>query len=519
MLLFATTGCWTKTLRRVVESIYSFFNHSTHSEKSTAELSPTEAFFTDAGFQSIPNAPQLSPSSASTSNSHVAVPVSDPSHSTTQQAISANTSTQSLVIGQPAQVHLSSPSCLLLERTSSSGSCIVDCRRGSLEQTKQKDHEEHVETISVETKSEADSTETISVVSEDEGEQDSGLTPIPPVSYFGYETAPSEASQSPHQMRRLSSDSEEGEANVEASQVNTTTQPQLLYFSPQVYSQFYPQLQFAPLMIPPNLLMKQLYPVQSMNPSKKDGTTSSNSIISTIDHKQESPERHQSAGKAPMTLSFKLPKSSFQFHPSHSTAEKGGQSSSRLSLHQRHGQKLESTGPLRTKISSLEETRSKRGKHGIYIYTTPSAPLKFMSLSSGKESASSDGNSRKLVAGAPVPPPGREAVVLKDSSYQLHPVKQSPQQKQTQQQRQVQQEKKSRRESLPVRTGSASGSSPPVGKHSLSPIESATCLTPMPVVSGRRNAIKRKRELVFHWYQSPANSHNIPKRTKMLDSV
>ena len=338
---------------------------------------------------------------------------------------------------------------------------------------------EHHNTIKVDENDDLSDAETISVCSEREESNDKQVMGQA-VSYFGYEIAHSESSRS---SPRLSSEHDEScdQMTPDSASVPNLLQPKVIYCDPRL---LYPQLPTAagtctPILLP-TMLMKQFY---------TSTTTADSSTQSTVDN-------HDVVTR-PQPLFFSLP--STKSMPTQLTSN-----STKRQSEQVHSRQEANND--RQKIHTIQESKSRKCKNGIYIYTNPTAPLQFMSLNSRKHSSSnksqqqkelSTSNTRKLVAGAPVSPHTGEPVIMKDSGYHLHVVKQASAESDN--------EKSPNSLNVSLHDRHISPSTSPNRKTAGGSSSTA---------SGGNS--KKRRELVFHWYKSPEAP--LTKRPKLLDS-
>ena len=349
------------------------------------------------------------------------------------------------------------------------------------------------------------SDEMISVCSDQEDEQP--LHENSTVNYFGYEIAGSESVHSSPLPTIPQSDRETSpEASASASPVQAHTllqPPRLLYCDPRLYSQLYPRLQATPLLLHPNLLMKQLLYTSVDDGKGKDGL-----ITSSI--------------KSSLNPPYTLPSSSSPSLQSLATPSYSAVSYQPLSTKEINTSHVESSLNAKLPPASQSEPKNRKGKNGIYIYTTPSEPLKFMSLGEDKHVESngvgrkrSVARDKKLVAMAPSPQSiglNRDAVILKDSEYQLHIM--TPQ---------INSSLLSLgKQGSSIKTSQTSTNHNPQKSPGLSKPTNGIAGKPTKKPQG---STKRRRELVFHWYQSPehqpAPSTSPPstKRMKTASSV
>lgn len=282
------------------------------------------------------------------------------------------------------------------------------------------------------------------------------------ISYFGYEIAQSESSRSsPHP----SSEHEESNDQIMTDSTNglrTMFQPKLIYCDPRIYTQLYPQIPAATPILLPSVFMKQLY-------STRDRTASPGHAQTT--------DKARPASTQPLFFSF----------PKGVPARVGGVGCGGAS-HKRERETKQDDCEERQQRGHtplLPENKSRKSKNGIYIYTNPTAPLQFMSLNSRKNPSGDQEKeetplTRKLIAGAPVSPHTGEPVIMKDSGYHLHVMKQ---------------------ESDDISSNCLPIPSPP---------------TSSPPRKGPGGNSKKRRELVFHWYKSPEVP--VPKRPKVVES-
>ena len=320
-------------------------------------------------------------------------------------------------------------------------------------------------------------TETISVcsVSEDEKEGSSGVSGA--VSYFGYEIATSECGTSPRPYSAHSSDHEDTDEAVRNTTASTAPpgvppvlQPVFCY-DPRLYSHLYPSSLQLPFLLPPNVLMNQVYQVP-VTTAKTIPETKNESVIS--DGKKLIEKSREASTNTPLKFSFKLPKNSLSVIQNTSTSSNSKDKSTSTAKPQPTPQELVSR-IRRSRIESDHRGRSRR--NGIFIYTTPNTPPKFLSLNSRKEKAAT-----KLVTGEPVS--HNRGDPSKDSSkLQLHVV--APTER-------INGEQNS---SSPRPTEEREASSGGKG-------------------GGKRFQIRRKRDLVFHWYQTPTGPQNPNKKGK-----
>ena len=328
--------------------------------------------------------------------------------------------------------------------------------------------------------SEDDDNETISVCSDHE---------LPTGNYFGYEMARGDSAQTSPISRRRQSDVSEVSSTPSPQPLNQ--QPQLLYCNPQLYSQLYPSLQTTPFLLHPNLLMKNslIYSNQEETAKKMKSTLPNDS------------SHGKSTLAIPYALSRPLQLSSLNLQAS-STLPISYQplpsikipNEERTTMHTNHTQATRTT-PMAVTVQPHEAKNKKSRNHGIYIYTTPSEPLKFMSLENKKKNSASGNGKRlphpdkKMVAMAPVVPPiPPETVIKRESEYAI--------------------DKASRRD-LNLKSRNIS--------------HQATLNTVTNKTGSRKNqgaGMKRRRELVFHWYHSPEHQpSSSPPSTKRMNTA
>ncbi len=326
--------------------------------------------------------------------------------------------------------------------------------------------------------SEDDDNETISVCSDHE----------PPTgNYFGYEMARGDSAQTSPISARHQSDVSEASSTPSPQPLNQ--QPQLLYCNPQLYSQLYPSLQTTPFLLHPNLLMKNSLIYSSQEETSKN-------MKSALPN--NSPMSH---GKSTLAIPYALSRP-IQLSSLNSTLPISYQplpsikipNEERKTMHANHS-KATPTTPMAVTVQPHEAKNKKSRNHGIYIYTTPSEPLKFMSLENNKKKNSASGSGKrlphpdkKMVAMAPVVPPiTPETVIMRESEYVR--------------------DKDSRRD---------------FNLKSQNVSHRATLNTVTSKTGSRKNqgAMKRRRELVFHWYHSPEHHpSSSPPSTKRMNTA
>ena len=422
------TGYWTKALRKVVHSMYTYF-HSGNNESSS---SPIVMSSRPQHHDDTARVPQLSKSPSSAS------PLESPD--------------------DIAQVDTH----FVLQNT------CIDKVQGATEENGGIDEQQDVS-----------DTETISVcsVSEDEKEGSSGVSGA--VSYFGYEIATSECSTSPRPYSAHSSDHEDTDEAARSTTTSSSSatpagvppvlQPVFCY-DPRLYSHLYPSSLQLPFLLPPNVLMNQVYQVP-VSTTKTVPVTKNESVIS--DGRERSRE---ASTNTPMNFSFKLPKSSLSVIQNTSSSAKEHKSSAKA---QPTPEEIVSR-IRRSKIESDHRGRSRR--NGIFVYTTPTTPPKFLSLNSRKEKSET-----KLVTGEPVSHK-RENPASKDPS-KLHLRVVAPPER-------INGEQTSTSPRLAEEREEFSGKG-----------------------SGKRFQIRRKRDLVFHWYQTPTGPQHPNKKGKFAADV
>ena len=351
-----------------------------------------------------------------------------------------------------------------------------------------------------------DDDETVSICS------NSSREPQPMINYFGYEIAQSDSS--PHTTNsHYQSDQEispRPSTSTPSPRMHPIIQPQqLLYCSPQLYSQLYPVTmpQTTPFLIQPNLqlLKNRLVYTTSPEDTKTNERTKDNSKNPplTIPYTLPRPLQLSSLNLQPNPASLPTTLS----YPLLSTANNINHAKEEhITLHDTIKASPPSPPtPTATPLHQQQEPfKNRKGRnHGIYIYTTPSEPLKFMSLSS-KKNNKRQGNDKKLVAMAPVPPPmgmNSEAVIsLKDSNYRVR-------QHQT--------------KSLASENAVFPSAHNQVNSILQKKSHSSTISSKGTPNSRKPNgAMKRRRELVFHWYQSPENQPGTsPPSTKRINTT
>lgn len=487
-------GSWTKTLREIVRSIYIYFNYNpdTHCSSITPTLrtrsqtttSPSPAEITHCDHFFPEKEKQMSPLNDRQNQEEeldeqdeddeeevdVGMPVFTSPAKDTKSHDAHSVSHDTQYISHDSQ-YISHDS----QYTSH------DSREQSRPYSVQLTDQSHVRD------DRSDHSDTISVCSDPDADNDT-TQDHSAVSYFGYEIAPSESNHSSPLPRHSS----EGECSPETNRTSTDSiqtilQPRVMYCDPRLYSQLYPRLQTPPLFLQPNLFMKQLYALSNTNTKEE------------VSHVTQNKDK-DSPSSIPFTYSLSLPKTTLtptlphiQQHKKHST----------LSYHQYNSKMAELEAQTKTglKTQSQPETKSRKGKNGIYIYTNPTAPLKFMSLNSKKTIHNEVGKRRlankdkKLIAGAPVSPQNGEAVIRKDSAY-LHLM--------------TQQLKTTKQDPIPS---------------SIPQVSTSTSITlnESSERSMRRHPqapLKRRRELVFHWYHSPESQPMAnTKRIKTVETV
>ncbi len=355
-----------------------------------------------------------------------------------------------------------------------------------------------------------DENDTISICSDTTHEP----PPQSTINYFGYEIAHSDSSPNTidnhHQSDREISP--HPVTPIPSPRPHPVIQnPQLLYCSPQLYSQLYPvtmAAQTTPFLIQPNLqLLKNRFIYTSRTqedtntqPLTKDGIKNSSLTIPyTL------PARPLQISSLNMQSS--TPITSLPYHHPHppitATINKD------TSLHNNSDSSTISPPliPITTPTPQQETFKNRKGRnHGIYIYTTPSEPLKFMSLNSKINHKRLGKNDKKLVAMAPVAPPigtnGEAVISLKDSAKYR-----AVHQRQT---------KPLTTENIAVHNQVISN---PLQKK---PTYSAGNITSKNTPNSRKpnGSMKRKRELVFHWYHSPENQPGTsPPSSKRLNTT
>lgn len=435
-------------LRRVVHSIYSFFNPGGGANTERIQPSP----------------PCLSPDD---------VPLKADGH-------------PRLLMGSPID---SMRAPLSSEESSSPGVAESPCGVGHISRNTQSaqpstvmvtSENEEDKTSNTENEEDLDSDmDTISVCSVGEDERENEPSDNGAVSYFGYEIAPSDPSSSPHPPSNQSSDHEEGEERAQDSAGVTAVPPllqPLFCYDPRLYGHLCSSSLQLPFLVPPNLLMKQAYPLSTTTIKTVPRSTKA-SVIAGNQSGKDVGGRSQEvpAPKMPLTFSFKLPKTSF------SVIQNSPSDRSEISSMAKHHPLPEDLAKVRR--SKTEEHKGRRTRNGIFVYTTPTTPPKFVSLNSKKDDAS-----RKLVAGEPIRSSSKgESVVVKDSRLRLHVV--------------APPERVNKEETAPAggtnHVSASGGGGGGVGK---------------------RLPLKRKKELVFHWYQTP-QAQNQAKRTKSVNAT
>ena len=351
---------------------------------------------------------------------------------------------------------------------------------------------------------EEDDNETISVCSDHEPTT---------INYFGYEMARGESTQtsplpaaSQHQ-----SDSELSSSTPSPRPHPLIQQPQLLYCSPQLYSQLYPTLPTMPFLLPPNLLMKN--PLAYSTSTTQEGMTKTQKVLD----KEASSVGISTTALNSLAVPYALPRPlqlsplnlqssptlplTYQPLPTNNSVKSVSEETSLLLSRDTN----DKTPPLTSAPTQQQEPKSgKKGRnHGIYIYTTPSEPLKFMSLGSEKNNGRklTTQGEKKLVAMAPIVPPiglnGGETVILKDNERNFR-----------QQAHQTMLDKEEAKNSHPkTQTRSQAG---------LNPVTASRNGSKKP-----NGSMKRRRELVFHWYHSPENqpSSTSPPSSKRMNTA
>ena len=374
-----------------------------------------------------------------------------------------------------------------------------------------------------------ESTDTISVCSDPDAEQEESEDRhivSNPVSYFGYEIALSESSHSSPRPSHTSENDEALETSVpilpvtsEAGGIQSLLQPHLLYYDPRLYPHLYP-MSTAPLLLQHNLLMNKFYSLSSSSSSDKEEPSTKIEPVSK--DKDNGCDKSSSTTSQPLSFSFSLPKHNTTSHPHITTSSKRPtpyQLPNRFDFKHTQFGSLSHSDKEHQKMQPLSEAKSRKSRNGIYIYTTPTAPLKFMSLNSRKYPNKSRGKSpmgvagdsrqtkstKSLIAGAPVSPHTGEPVVMKDSGYHLHVVRQVP-------------AGTTNSSTNTTTTAMTDVETPPTIPHSPRPeTPPSTSTSALRGPRKPQGSMKKRRELVFHWYQSPEAP--ILKRPKMVDSV
>lgn len=336
----------------------------------------------------------------------------------------------------------------------------------------------------------------------------------PTVNYFGYEMARGESLQS-SPLSNGSGHSSQHDTVYDSSSSpkphpSITSQSPLLVCPPHVYSHLYPQVP-VPFLLQPNLLMK-------MNPLLFPTTSSVDTPTIT---KSNSPPLVKSplamppyALTRPLNATPTLTSSLPNYQPLSSST------STIVNSNSKDTPTIVKTPPS---ISTQQESKNKRGRNqGIYIYTTPTEPLKFMSLSNNSgtsKSPSATGtssaisktelkkftyNTKKMVAMAPVAPPTRTNGGITTESKKLLKDSDSYYTMQTQQ----------TTPPLPATTQTSNNIDHIRQKQSMvTNTQNKTPATSLASdVKTRRTQgnMKRKRELVFHWYHSPEQTLPLP---------
>lgn len=430
----ASTGYWTVALKKVVQSMYAFFHPGSSGSGNCAPISPSTEM-----------PAKVSPHKIIKHNEGLSV---------VPQLLDEQSSMSPLET-QDGINAISSHRCLVQQNT-----------------PKEKlTYRNESGTIIVLNEEQQDSdTDTISVcsLSEDERDGGSGTCINGAVSYFGYEIAASECSTSPQLNSGHSSEHEETDeaahsGTAAVSTVSPVLQPVFCY-DPRLYSHLYSSSLQLPFLVPPNVLRNQVYQV----PVTAAKTLPVSTKPSVISEGKNSAERAQEASSTPLNFSFKLPKTSVI---QNSTAEYRS-----TSKHQPSQEEI--VGRIRR--SRIEtDHRGKRSRNGIFIYTTPTTPPKFMSLNSKKEQVEP-----KLVA---------NEVVRSVSNGELED------------------QAKIRRHIV--------GPSEPVNGEQGSSVHSGEEAEGGNGRGGKRFPVRRKRDLVFHWYQTPTAPQHPNKRTKLVNSA
>ena len=353
---------------------------------------------------------------------------------------------------------------------------------------------------------------------QDEGEEEGVELERPlthAVSYFGYELARSESSHTSSPLASSTHDSEEiaRETPLPLLPITTDTkglsllQPQLLYCAPGgIYPQLYPALHLSgatPLLLPSSLLMKQLYSPPTQLTTIQSPPADSSSSEGRNEH-VFSQTLSNGSSLSPSQVSPS------QLSPSHILSSNRKMATTARRENEPH--------PLPPPPPPSSESKNRKSKNGIYIYTNPTAPLRFMSLNNRKRSSSGKiprttapnrgpatrpmttpthiltaptqemAAGKKLIAGAPVSPHTGEPVIVRTLGG----------------------------EGKGVRT------QPPAIRQIPSPNEAEGDTPSFNQPSSRKShgaSGRKKRELVFHWYKSPETAPPLPKIPKLLDSA
>lgn len=462
-------GCWSDGLRLVLQSIYSYFNHDIASQVPSRTRSTVL-------------------SSSSSSHSSISSPL-------------VPLTTFPVFNGLPTTT---------LTPTTQDDDEEEDVDVGTLENVGPQANAQLVEP-KYEEEEELTS-------DQDEGEEEGAELERPlthAVSYFGYELAQSESSHTSSPLASSTQDSEEvgRETPLPLLPITTDTkglsllQPQLLYCAPGgIYPQLYPALHLSgttPLLLPPSLLMKQLYSTPTQLTTIQSPPADSSSSEGQSEHVFS------------QTLSNSSSLSPSQVSPSQLSPSHLSSSNRKMAMTARRENEPQ---PLPAPPPPPSESKNRKSKNGIYIYTNPTAPLRFMSLNNRKRSSSGKiprtttpnrgpatrpmatpthvlttstqemTAGQKLIAGAPVSPHTGEPVIVrtiggegKGVRTQLPTIRQVPSPNEAE--------------------GDPPSFTPPSSRKSQG-------------TSGRK-----KRELVFHWYKSPEAAPPLPKVPKLLDSA
>lgn len=473
------SGCWSDGLRQVLQSIYSYFNYDISSTRSTV-LSSSSSTRSSLSSPLLPLA---------------TLPVFNGLPTTTTGLTPLQRDTE----GEGEEEEEEEVDVGTLE------SVPQVPRPHSQPRPQQIEEEEEV----------------MSDGEEEEVELERPLTHA--VSYFGYELARSESSHASSPLASSAHDNEDvgRETTLPLLPVATDTkglslvQPHLLYCAPGgLYSQLYPALHLSgatPLLLPPSLLMKQLYSSPTHATSNQSPPPDSAHAESRNEHAFLQMHSSSNSSLSPSQVSPS------QLSPS---------TNRKMAAARRENEPPPPPPP------PPPETKNRKSKNGIYIYTNPTAPLRFMSLSSRKRSASGKSPrssapsvvtptrapnrslatpthilttpthemtvGKKLIAGAPVSPHTGEPVIVRtlggegkggrgQHSVVMH-------------------------QTLPP-----SESDPDNGIASkVSSGTPPTSRTNKPQGGGASG--RKKRELVFHWYKSP-EAPPVSKVPKLLDSA